>query len=162
MSITCLSVWLPHMVTGGLEEYTRSVPHLQHPVMAQVQAADMRRRGEHDPPEGRSALAPSEARRGGKERGERGHVAPNSVRRSLRPRLVSLACGCSRGAPQPYWYPATTDCNKIVDYNAAVWVYGGCYYDLPVGACSSKAVNPTSQGCAAAFEQHMASKVRLG
>lgn len=30
---------------------------------------------------------------------------------------------------QETWYTDAAQCNKVVDYDAAVWVYGGCEYD---------------------------------
>jgi len=62
---------------------------------------------------------------------------------------------------QPFWYPGTDDCNEIIDFNAQVWEYGGCYYDLSVGACHQAKVQATSVGCAAGFEQYMAQKVSV-
>lgn len=61
---------------------------------------------------------------------------------------------------QPHWYEASSTCNKVVDYNAAVWVYGGCQYDHSVGGCSNLEVQDVTQGCIPYFEQYMASKVR--
>jgi hypothetical protein len=47
---------------------------------------------------------------------------------------------------QDGWYPSTNECKQVVDYNVANWVYGGCYYDLPVGGCYRIAVEGNTQG----------------
>lgn len=47
---------------------------------------------------------------------------------------------------QETWYTDAAQCNKVVDYDAAVWVYGGCEYDHPVGGCSNLDVNEKTIG----------------
>lgn len=49
---------------------------------------------------------------------------------------------------QETWYTSAARCNKVVDYDAAVWVYGGCQYDHPVGGCSNMDVTENSIGYA--------------
>jgi len=52
-----------------------------------------------------------------------------------------------------YYYKETENCNVIRNLDEYPWVYLGCPYELPVGACQKRDPEPTTKGCAAGLEQ---------
>jgi hypothetical protein len=63
-------------------------------------------------------------------------------------------CGSESG-----WYPASGEqsyeCSQAVDPNSLPVVYGGCKYEMPLGACKDSDPADSKQGCASTIEASM-------